>query len=95
MKYKVGLKEDIGYIPRGAMILNAKIVIQGEDGDVMMYLPKKVKYLFKDEIGYEKSDTGSLSFAQKSPYHDYYTRSCIDWINTVIKKFEPGSRREA
>ena len=93
IKYKVGKKEDIGDIPYGAVILNAKMVCQGNN-NCLIYFPKKVKFVDDSgEVGYSRG-CGCLSFAYDNG--DYFTRSCDDYlnidhfkkINKWLKKYE-------
>lgn len=86
MKYLVSKNEDIGCLPYGSIILNAKILCKGINNDALVYLPKKIKYKFEDKIDY-KDGCGSLSFGVRNS-NGLYIRSERDFMNVNNHKYE-------
>jgi hypothetical protein len=78
IKYLVGRKEDIGSIPYGAIITNAKLIFRGDSNDALIFLPKKVVYEYDGETGADKG-CESLCFAEE--FGELWTKAPHDWIN--------------
>ena len=90
VKYKIGEKEMISFLPEGAIILNARIIFKCECGS-LLYLPKRLKWEFDSEIFTERAspgETGSLSFALYNSNTGCWEKHPDDYLNITLKQYE-------
>jgi len=78
IKYCVGEQEDIGSVPYGSIITNAKLIFKGDGHDGLVFFPKKIVYEYDGETGTDKgSECLSFGIERKG----LWIRSSDDWIN--------------